>query len=90
MHISSTINSPDLNPLEELFSYVKYYFKCHEDILQAVTDPKPIIKAAFQSVTKQDCLGWISHSAYMKKPQFMFLCLFNLVLNIKMIKIMNE
>lgn len=57
--------SPDLNPLEELFSYVKYYFKCHEDILQAVTDPKPIIKAAFQSVTKQDCLGWISHSGYM-------------------------
>ena len=56
--------SPDLNPAEELFSYVKYYLKQHDDILQSVSDPKPIIRAAFNSVTKQDCLGWIHHSGY--------------------------
>ena len=49
--------SPDLNPLKDLFSYVKYYFKCHEDILQAVTDPKPIIKAALSVSNKTKLLG---------------------------------
>ena len=53
--------SPDLNPAEELFSLVKYYLRQHDDILQAVNDPKPIIRAAFDSVTGQDCLGWIHH-----------------------------
>ncbi len=56
--------SPDLNPAEELFSYVKYYLKQHDDILQAVRDPKPIIEAAFKSVFTEDCLGWIGHSGY--------------------------
>jgi hypothetical protein len=56
--------SPDLNPAEELFSFVKYYLKEHDEILQAVNDPKPIIKAAFDSVTVEDCLGWINHSGY--------------------------
>ena len=56
--------SPDLNPAEELFSLVKYYHKEHADVLQAVNDPKPIINAAFDSVTSQDCLGWIHHSGY--------------------------
>lgn len=30
--------SPDLNPIEETFSYVKYYLKNHDDLLQVVTD----------------------------------------------------
>ena len=37
--------SPDYNPVEELFSYIKYYLKEHDEILQAVSNPKPIIKA---------------------------------------------
>ena len=57
--------SPDLNPAEELFSLVKYYLREHDDLLQAVSDPKPIIRAAFDSVTAADCLGWIHHSGYM-------------------------
>ena len=56
--------SPDLNPAEELFSFVKYYLKEHDDVLQAVSDPKPVIRAAFNNVTSQDCLGWIHHSGY--------------------------
>ena len=56
--------SPDLNPVEELFSYVKYYLKEHDELLQAVSNPKPIIEAAFSSVTADDCLGWIQHSGY--------------------------
>ena len=38
--------SPDLDPLEELFSCVKYYLKKHDVLLQAVDDPIPVIKAA--------------------------------------------
>ena len=36
--------SPDLNPVEELFSAIKYYLKEHDDILQAMPDPTPLIK----------------------------------------------
>ena len=35
--------SPDMNPMEELFSYVKYYLKEHDKLLQSVSDPKPVL-----------------------------------------------
>ena len=54
--------SPNLNPAEELFSFVKHYLKAHD--LQVVDNPKPIIKAAFDSVTTQDYHGWIHHCGY--------------------------
>ena len=56
--------SPDYNPIEELFSYVKYYLKAHDDIIDAVDDPLPIIHSAFQSVPKSHCDGWIDHAGY--------------------------
>lgn len=31
--------SPDYNPIEELFSYLKYYLKEHEDLIQALPSP---------------------------------------------------
>ena len=42
--------SLDLNPIEELFSYVNY-LKRHNELLQAITDPTPIIQAAFDNVS---------------------------------------
>ena len=36
--------SPDLNPAEELFSFVKYFLKEHDEVLEVlevVNDPKP-------------------------------------------------
>ena len=54
--------SPDMNPAEELFSCVKYYLKKHDEILQHVSDPRPIIKASFQSMSTTDCIGWIRNS----------------------------
>ena len=56
--------SPDLNPIEELFSYAKYYLKRHDELLQAITDPTPIIQAAFDSVSPDQCAAWITHSGY--------------------------
>ena len=43
--------SPDLNPIEEAFSYIKYYLKDHDELLQVVTQPTAIIQAAFAAKT---------------------------------------
>lgn len=56
--------SPDFNPAEELFSYIKYYLKDHDEVLQAMDDPIPLLKTAFDSVTSDKCSGWIKHSGY--------------------------
>lgn len=34
--------SPDMNPIEEMFSYIKYYLKDHDPILQALNDTVPL------------------------------------------------
>ena len=57
--------SPDYNPIEELFSCVKYYLKEHDEVLQAMDNPDPIIQSAFESITPKQCTGWISHSGYL-------------------------
>ena len=56
--------SHDKDPLEEAFSYVKYYLKRHDELLQSVRDPTDVIKDAFASITPNQCKGWISHSGY--------------------------
>lgn len=56
--------SPDYMPIELCFSYVKYYLKSHDEILQAVRDPRVIIKSAFDSVTKEQCSNWITRCGY--------------------------
>ncbi len=56
--------SPDRNPIEELFSYIKYYLKRHDELLQAVPDPTTVIQDAFYSVTADQCNGWITHAGY--------------------------
>jgi len=39
--------SPDLNPLEEAFSYIKQYLRKHDELLQALRDPRDVIMQAF-------------------------------------------
>ena len=56
--------SPDYNPIELVFSYVKAYLKHHDELLQALPDPLPVIKAAFESVTPEQCQSWITHAGY--------------------------
>ena len=56
--------SPDLNPIEEAFSYIKSYLKLHEDVLDATNDPFPLIHAAIDSITSHMCKQWITHSGY--------------------------
>ena len=54
--------SPDMNPIEELFSYFKYYLKDHDMVLQAMRDPLPLLKAGFDSVSPEQCNAWIRHA----------------------------
>ena len=56
--------SPDMNPIEEMFSSIKYYLKDHDQVLQAMDDPLPLLEASFDSVTKDKCAAWIKHAGY--------------------------
>ena len=56
--------SPDLTPIELLFSKVKYYLKQHTNIIHAIPDPGPVITAAFNSITSDDCRAWAKHCDY--------------------------
>ena len=53
--------SPDLNPVEEAFCYVKQYLRKHDELLQAISDPTHVIKQAFQSIT---AIHSNSHASY--------------------------
>ena len=56
--------SPDLNPCEEAFSFIKYYLRKHDELLQVLPCPLSVIKSAFNSITADLCKSWISHSGY--------------------------
>lgn len=58
--------SPDYNPCEEMFSYIKYYLKDHDEILQSMDTQsrKQILHSAFENVTGSQCKNWISHAGY--------------------------
>ena len=51
--------SPDLNPIEELFSKVKKVMKSSE---MDQNDIETLLLASFASVTTEDCIGWIRHT----------------------------
>ena len=56
--------SPDLNPIEEAFGYVKSYLKKHDELLQIIDNPTDVIKAAFESITTAHCNSWITNDGY--------------------------
>ena len=54
--------SPDFNPLEEVFSYIKAYLRKHEELLDIISDPSDVIKAAFDSLTPGHCDSYVTHA----------------------------
>ena len=54
--------SPDLNPIEELFSSVKSYLKANEALLQITDDIESILLAAFTNISSDDCKAWVKDS----------------------------
>jgi len=55
--------SPDFNPCEESFSFVKAFLKDHEELMDLV-DPSTLIQAAFDNITVHHCNAWISDCGY--------------------------
>jgi transposase len=55
-------SSPDLNPIEEMWSKVKASLrKKIARILDTLTEE---IRNAFKAVTPENCAGWFGHSEY--------------------------
>lgn len=57
--------SPDLNPIEEVFSSVKSFMKANESILQVTNDIEDVVTAAFANISSQQCQAWINDAGYM-------------------------
>lgn len=56
--------SPDLMPLEEVFSKVKSIIKLNDHIFQVCSAPRAFLAMAFVYITLEDCTGYIEHSGY--------------------------
>lgn len=56
--------SPDLNPIEEVFSKVKRYLKANDMLYLATQSPRLFVADAFLTVTHEDCIGYIKHAGY--------------------------
>lgn len=56
--------SPDLNPLEEVFSKIKGIMKTYDSLFQATNMPRALLTLAFDMVTREDCDSYIAHAGY--------------------------
>ena len=56
--------SLDLNPLEEAFTKVKSYLKANELAYDITAEPELLFALAFNTITVQDCAGYIQHAGY--------------------------
>jgi transposase len=56
--------SPDLMPLEKVFSKVKYVLKANDNAYLSTVNPEQFVKLAFCSITEEDCKNYISEAGY--------------------------
>jgi len=56
--------SPDLMPLEEVFSKVKSIIKKNGSLFHVCSAPRAFLAIAFSFVTSEDCIGYVHHSGY--------------------------
>ena len=57
--------SPDLMPLEEVFSKVKSILKANDEVYITTNMSDLLVKMAFCAITESDCSGYIQHSGYL-------------------------
>ena len=57
------VYSPDMNPIEEVFSEVKQYMQASGRLFQA-TSPRTMILMAFASISTANCNAYITHVFY--------------------------
>ena len=56
--------SPDLNPVEGVFSQVKSMMKENRELFEITLSPRAFLAMLFATVTTGDCKGHIEHSGY--------------------------
>jgi hypothetical protein len=56
--------SPDLNPLEPVFSKVKTILKENDAVLQACSGPRALLAMAFGMITTEDCINYSRYCGY--------------------------
>lgn len=56
--------SPDLMPLEEVFSKVKHVLEANDNAYLSTTNPEQFVQLAFCSITEEDCKNYISDAGY--------------------------
>ena len=66
--------SPDFNPIEMAFGYVKGYLKQHDDIAAAFPNPTSLVKSAFDDISIEHCQAWITHSKLFWQLTFFVQC----------------
>lgn len=57
--------SPDLNPIELVFSKVKSFWKANSLVAQSTSNPRTLVSMAFSTVSQEDTFGYVQHSGYM-------------------------
>jgi hypothetical protein len=63
--------SPDLNPIEEAFSYVKSVLRRNGSVFRAAVDSKDlsevtlVIQEVLLTITPEKAQGWMAHSGYL-------------------------
>ena len=66
--------SPDLNPVEGIFSQIKSIMKNNDQLFQVCSAPRALIAMAFGMVSIQDCIGHI-YQIVDTYDQTQFLCI---------------
>ena len=56
--------SPDLNPVEGIFSQIKSIMKQHDKLFQVFSAPRVLLLMAFEQITTENCLSHIINSGY--------------------------
>ena len=56
--------SPDLMPLEKVFSKVKYILRANDNAYLSTVTPQELVRLAFCSITEMDCLNYIAECGY--------------------------
>ena len=56
--------SPNLNPVEGVFSQAKSILKLNDKLILATTAPRAMLAMVFGMISVRDCCGHISHSGY--------------------------
>ena len=57
--------SPELNPIEHVFSKVKAFLKANDTVYFNTRFPTTLVTMAFCTITQHDCINYIRHSGYM-------------------------